>query len=317
MKILPSALALEAAGVLDSILRKHAPTRLSDGFFDSDHQAIWSELTDGGWQLLALPDQSAGAPLDLVDLSAIAEVWGRYLIPLPYLPTLLVWHWSRAAGDSIEADKLTYSLPLSDPGTEGTAGMSPFAMSGGIKVVATVEEMTTYEPPPPSTDGSPGSGATGDLARTDPWAPSLPLARLPQTTHGLGMQAVHDVAVLGAAELVGCASAVIKITARYTKDRVQFGRPIAEYQAVQHRLADMLRDLELARTAVLWAANDDAKVLSATALAWDRVRRITENSFQLHGGYGFTWEAGLHYYSRHVWAWRELLEACSVKLWPL
>jgi alkylation response protein AidB-like acyl-CoA dehydrogenase len=118
--------------------------------------------------------------------------------------------------------------------------------------------------------------------------------------------------VLGAAELVGTGHRLLERSIAYARERVQFDRPIAEFQAIQHRLADMHMHVETARTAVVMAANDADPGGHAIRHAWDNIRLVSESAVQIHGGFGFTWEAGLHFYERHVWAWRDLLDACGI-----
>src|SRR5437868_9763532 len=102
--------------------------------------------------------------------------------------------------------------------------------------------------------------------------------------------------------MLGGASAVLDMAVGYAKDRVQFGRPIGSFQAVKHRCADMLVDVEGMRSTAYWAAwclsaNDkEASIASSTAKTWcsDAARRVMASGLQVHGGIGFTWEHDLH-----------------------
>jgi alkylation response protein AidB-like acyl-CoA dehydrogenase len=92
------------------------------------------------------------------------------------------------------------------------------------------------------------------------------------------------------------------MTVEYAKDRVQFGRPIGSFQAVKHRCADMLVDLEGMKSVVYYAAwciaagTDDAPAAASAAKIWcsDAASRIMASGLQVHGGIGFTWEHDLH-----------------------
>ena len=130
----------------------------------------------------------------------------------------------------------------------------------------------------------------------------------------LGGGAVLDlVALVLAAEAVGVAAWCVDTTAEYAAERVQFGRPIGQFQGVKHRLADMLADLELARAAVWDAARGGPPdetglaIASATALAVEAAYRIAKDAVQLHGGIGFTWEHDCHRYLRRAMSTRALL----------
>src|SRR5205085_12534696 len=107
-----------------------------------------------------------------------------------------------------------------------------------------------------------------------------------------------------AAELLGASARVLEMAADYAKERVQFGKPIGSFQAVKHRCADMLVDVEGMRSAVYHAAwciaadHPDASVAASTAKVWcsDAARRVMASGLQVHGGIGFTWEHDLHLY---------------------
>ena len=111
-----------------------------------------------------------------------------------------------------------------------------------------------------------------------------------------------------AAEHVGMIEAMLDLTRTHLMQRHQFGRPLASFQAIKHRLADVLVDLERARSAARYAAavfDQDpfsAELPSAVAAAvcTDAVIRVAHETVQLHGGIGFTWEHPAHYYLRRA-----------------
>jgi len=113
-----------------------------------------------------------------------------------------------------------------------------------------------------------------------------------------------------AAEHVGMIEAMLDLTRTHLVQRHQFGRPLASFQAIKHRLADVLVDLERARSAARYAAavfDQDpfsAELPSAVAAAvcTDGVIRVAHETVQLHGGIGFTWEHSAHYYLRRALA---------------
>ncbi|MCW2622089.1 MAG: hypothetical protein JWL64_1691 [Frankiales bacterium] len=113
-------------------------------------------------------------------------------------------------------------------------------------------------------------------------------------------------AVLTCADAVGGAEVVLEKTVRYTKEREQFGRTIASFQAVKHRCADLLALLEGARAAAHYAAlavdgdqaDAELAVSIAKAVVGDAYATITGEGTQLHGGIAFTWEHDLHLYVR-------------------
>jgi alkylation response protein AidB-like acyl-CoA dehydrogenase len=132
--------------------------------------------------------------------------------------------------------------------------------------------------------GAPGAG----------WAP---LARV-----------VERATVALCAEMCGGAQRVLDMTVDYAKIRVAFGRPIGSYQGVKHRAADMLVDVENAKSLTYyaaWAVDENAPEAAlaasmAKAYCSDAFRRVSAGGIQLHGGIGFTWEHDLHLYFKRA-----------------
>lgn len=110
------------------------------------------------------------------------------------------------------------------------------------------------------------------------------------------------------AEMVGGAQRVLEVSVEYAKTRHQFGRPIGVYQAVSHKLADMLLETESSKSATYyaaWAVEADAPDRSlatsiAKAYVSDAYRRAAGNGIQVHGGIGFTWEHDMHLYFKRA-----------------
>jgi alkylation response protein AidB-like acyl-CoA dehydrogenase len=110
------------------------------------------------------------------------------------------------------------------------------------------------------------------------------------------------------AEMVGGAQKVLDMAVDYAKVREQFGRPIGSFQAIQHKCANMLIDVENARSVAYYAAwavsNEvpDASLAAATAkaAASDSYRRVAGEGIQVHGGIGFTWEHDMHLYFKRA-----------------
>jgi len=129
---------------------------------------------------------------------------------------------------------------------------------------------------------------------------------------GSGWKTLRDLTdrgkVMIGAEMMGGAQKVLDMAVDYAKMRVQFGRPIGSFQAVQHKCANMMIDVEGAKSAVYYAAwavsNEAAEASLAAALAKaaasDAYRRVTAEGIQVHGGIGFTWDHDLHLYFKRA-----------------
>ncbi|MCB2087480.1 MAG: acyl-CoA dehydrogenase family protein, partial [Sphingomonadaceae bacterium] len=275
---------------------------------------LWSDFcTELGLSGIAISEELGGAGLGMVELAIIAEAAGAQVAALPHLGSLVLCGQALAAGgsasqqadllpallsgDSIAAYVHDASLSASGDSLTGAAGFvahggsaSHFVVTSntGAWVVAanapcvTVTTQTTMDQTRPYTK------VTLDGAEGDPLAdPAAALA----AAHRAGFVAV-------AAEGLGLAQAALDRTVAYSLERVQFGRQIGSYQAYKHRLADMVVEIEQARSAVYWAAcavdegSDEAAmaVHAAKSFAADTAFKCAGDMIQLHGGIGFTWE---------------------------
>jgi alkylation response protein AidB-like acyl-CoA dehydrogenase len=134
----------------------------------------------------------------------------------------------------------------------------------------------------------------------------------PLGTPGSGWAALSttlDQAAVGLSnEMVGGAQFVLEESVQYAKDRVQFGRPIGSFQAIKHKCADMLLEVESAKSAAYYAAwaaaegNDEVPVVASLAKAYcsDAYFHAAAENIQIHGGIGFTWEHNAHLYFKRA-----------------
>ena len=110
------------------------------------------------------------------------------------------------------------------------------------------------------------------------------------------------------AEMVGGAQRVLDLSVAYAKERVQFGRPIGSFQAIKHKCAEMMLQVESAKSAAYyaaWAVDEDVPeaplaVSMAKAYCSDAYRNTAGEGIQIHGGIGFTWEHDMHLYFKRA-----------------
>ena len=111
-----------------------------------------------------------------------------------------------------------------------------------------------------------------------------------------------------AAEMLGAARRCLDMAVEYAKVREQFGQPIGSFQAIRHKCAEMLLEVENSHAAVYYAAwaldagAEDADLAASVAKAYvgDAARKVCGEAIQVHGGIGFTWEYDLHLYFKHA-----------------
>ncbi len=294
-----------------------------------DHQ-LWEALADQGWLGVELPEADGGLELGLVEVAVLCEELGRRAAPAPFVGSILcLGALSQAATDpelpegsrEVAAE---WSARLLDGAVIGCVAWAPGPES---RVVATPghegQWVLTGTPEPVqyasaadlavvvAEDGLYALALDGTRPPAEPaMDPTRPLAwlRLEQTpAFRIGDQrAAGDVvdraATTAAAQLLGASDRVLELSVEYAKVRQQFGHPIGSFQAIKHRLADALVDVEGMRSATYFAAwslsvdDPDGTLAASMAKAWcsDASRRVTATGLQVHGGIGFTWEHELH-----------------------
>jgi alkylation response protein AidB-like acyl-CoA dehydrogenase len=298
--------------------------------------ALWSRIAELGWPGLLIAEEHGGLGLGLVDMTVVMEEMGKLPLPGPF--------WSSAVLATVAANRLGATELLADLASgarRGTVAIDELATSSDV--LAAVQTKATSFGDGATLDGvkpAVPDAATADwvivvarddvglaaylveTAQSEPvpgMDPTRSLARLelsatPARRLGpagdqteLLQRIVDDAAVMLAAELVGAAEAAFDLAAEYSKNRVQFGRPIGTFQAVKHMAAEMLQDLTLARVGThyaAWASDTDApdrEVSAAMAKSWvaEAAINVTGTSIQVHGAVGFTWECPAHlYYKR-------------------
>lgn len=304
-------------------------------------RGLWSELASSmAVTTMAVPESDGGLGYGLAYLCTVLEECGRALRPEPVLtsaavgvPALLLGDDDRLAdlrAAALEGRAVVTATPLS-PDTDrvtatagspaewllsGTATHAPHGHVADVAVVtATTADGRRLFAVPLSEDvvtrTTPESlDPTRPLAtlRFDA-APAIPLTDEVGTAAALAeLGARATIAV--AAENVGIASRLLEMTLEYTTSRKQFGRAIASYHAIKHRIADMLLDVERARSAARYAAglvdaggDRDAVAFASSvagAVCTESAIRVCTETIQLHGGIGFTWEHPAHSYYRRV-----------------
>lgn len=278
--------------LLDGELRHSV---LGDEYFSAGHDRLWDAIARGGWLDLAVTQDEGGAGLEVKDLAVVAEAWGRRIVPLPFTCTMMLRAIPAVRDRTTGADRLTLSVP-------GTGGARLVPMCDDEKI----RHLSWGPGAEPELDAVPPG------LQTDLFAPSLPIGVGRVLRTGPDDPAVlASVATLWAAEAVGAAGAAFDAAFGYAGFRQAFGRRIAEFQAVKHRIADMYKCLELARTAVLWAANTPGASQRGVRLALDLSKEVIEGAIQIEGGIGFTWDAGIHFYLRHVLALDRLSQSAG------
>ena len=245
-------------------------------------RALWRRLGDLGVTALPIPEKAGGLGAQPIDWVLACEELGHHAMPGPVaetvaaVPVLLQEH-DLAAG---LADGTVLASLAAPP-------LVPYAVDADLILHVASGEVRR---------GRPGS-ALSSVDRTRQLFPVTP-GEVLFTDTGAAARACDAGALACAAQLLGAGRALLETTVAYAKQRVQFGRPIGQFQAVKHQLADVLIGLEFARP-LLWraalafgddeptAARDVSAAKVACAAAADRAART---ALQVHGAIGYTLE---------------------------
>jgi alkylation response protein AidB-like acyl-CoA dehydrogenase len=269
---------------------------------DAYDAALWAAMVEQGWLGIEVAEADGGIGLGGVEVAVLCEGLGAHAAPVPFLPTVLAIDAFAQAGDTDWVARLLSGDARACVAWDATAPV-PYAPSADVAIVCTddavfAQELTTKPKREPAMD----------LTRELGWlsfdaAVARRLGGVDARTRLLDRGATFT-----SADLLGGANRALDMAVEYAKDRVQFGRPIGSFQAVKHRCADMLVDVEGMRSAVYWAAwciaagDIEASVAASTAKIWcgDASKRVMASALQVHGGIGFTWEHDLHFFLKRA-----------------
>jgi alkylation response protein AidB-like acyl-CoA dehydrogenase len=311
----PSALdadGIELASVARRWLEARSPVAVARAALEAEAESLppfWDELTDLGWVGLAVPTSAGGQGATTAELCTVVEEWGRAVAPGPFPGTAAVATLvGRHAPDLVRpllAGAAAAVVPPDDGPVEGGGCADWFLVRDDVDRWALVPRDALQVQPLRSADG------TRRLARV-----TLPSGGVGPSAGEVAVtddEVAHLTALLRAAEAVGVASWCVHTAAAYAADRVQFGRPIGQFQAVKHRCADALCRLEEARAACWDAAgldHDDPQsplaVAVAAALGPEGAFACAKDAIQVLGGIGYTWEHDAHLYLRRATALHHL-----------
>ncbi len=317
---------------------------------------LWQELAGYGLLGLTIPEVHGGSGASFAELAIVLEEAGRRLAPVPLLSSLVLgteallgagteeqlaawlpdvaagttrlalahldvggdlvappgvhtsrdgdtWHLDGTAAYVIDGASATHLVVAA---RTDAGGLELFLVPGDV-VGVTRTEMEVLDLTRPL--------ATVEFAGVE-------VAESERLSGGEAMAALHRALTAGvvaiAVEQVGGIQHTLESTTAYARDRIQFGRAIGSFQAIKHRLADMLVELESARSAALHAtrvlaAGEREELAIAAPLAKSYCSEVYERSaadgIQLFGGIGFTWEHDQHLYLKRAKATKLLLGA--------
>ncbi|WP_419552743.1 acyl-CoA dehydrogenase family protein [Candidatus Poriferisodalis sp.] len=293
---------------------------------------IWEAFRETGFDLIAVPEESGGSGGTLAEAMEVLRLVGYHSAPIPAAENGILGGWLLAEAGLERPDGLVTVVPprpaeggwsgggacsvnLNGDGTAvltGEAHRVPWARSAEVIVCvcacdgqATVVAVPASEceiTPLPNMAGEPRDTVRFDgvTARAAPAPDGADAGTLAQRG------ALSRVALMA-----GAIEKMCQLTVSYTNERVQFGRPVARFQAVQQHLVWAAQDAALVRMAAEVAAREATRgdapfeIAAAKLVANQAAARATKACHQAHGAMGMTQEYPLHHFSRRLWSWRK------------
>ncbi|HEU4656057.1 MAG TPA: acyl-CoA dehydrogenase family protein [Capillimicrobium sp.] len=320
----------ELEEVVDGFLTSHCGPDVVRAAERGGAGALWDAVEELGWTLPTLPEADGGSDASFADACAIIRLAGRHAAPLPLGETALIAAWMlHTAGLPVPRGPMTIAPVRGDESIgarregerwvlSGRAGAVPWAPEastivvladgpGDERLVAAVPAASVRRADAANLAGEPRADLDVTGVEVAPEAVAPAAAFVDRDAVLARGALVRAVLMLGALERIQ------DLTVEYAKDRRQFGRPIGRFQAVGHHVAQIARDVALARAAVesaIDATSDDGappvvEIAIAKTMCGRAAGSVAKRAHQVHGAIGVTEEYALQLLTRRVWAWRD------------
>jgi acyl-CoA dehydrogenase len=279
--------------------------------------ALWAAVEDAGLHRALVPEEAGGFGVSVTDALSLLKVAGAHALPLPLAETMLASWLLAGAGLRMPDGPLTAGPVRDGENVVLTAVADGWHISGTLTRIGwarNVDYLVVL------TDSRVA------LVGKDSWSigPGENIAREPRDTvhlDGIAIEVAQtratqaDLIGVGAAmrtqQIAGALTRLTEMTTQYAMDRVQFGRPIGKFQAIQQNLAVMAGQTAAAVAAADLSAEavaDQVKMLpiaAGKARAGEAAGIAAGIAHQVHGAIGFTFEHNLHFLTRRLWSWRD------------
>lgn len=278
-----------------ALIDKHASPGAVREAMESERgydDSLWTLLCEQvGAAALVVPEELGGAGGELADAAVVIQELGRRLVPTPLLGTTLA-ELALLAADEPDGETLE---ALAAGAQIGAVVFDPgYVVNGDVADVVVAADgdrlarWTTFRAHP--------------LTAMDPTRRLARLEAGDTTDIGVDPGLADIAALLLAAEQIGAASRCLELTVDYTKERVQFGRPIGSFQALKHRMADCYVLVQSARAVVDEAIAEPSPTSAALArvAASEAFTAVAAEAVQMHGGIAITWEHDIQLYFKRA-----------------
>jgi alkylation response protein AidB-like acyl-CoA dehydrogenase len=292
------------ADAIEAILRDRCtPAAVRGVEAGGDARPLWAALADAGFLELLVPEDRGGAGQPLAELFPVLRLFGRHALPVPAAQAIVARAWT--AGRDAPPGMPTLAPALHRlPGGGFACPLVPF---GAIATQVLAADEAGWVLLDAAAGERESTGIPFDQAATLRWRD----ARAVLLSGDGGARPLESLgALLHAGLLAGAMERVFEMTLQYCNDRVQFGRSLGKFQAVQHQLAVMAEQVAAARIAAEAACRGPglaprfAAAAIAKARAGEAAMLVARHAHALHGAIGVTAEYELQLYTRRLHDWR-------------
>lgn len=283
-----------------ALVEKHAGPEAVRAAIESEKgydENLWQLLCEQvGAAALVVPEELGGAGGELGDAAVVLEELAKNLVPTPLLGTTLAELALLAVGAEEPLEGLA----------EGTS-IGTVVFDAGYVINGDIADVVIA-----AQDGQLTRWTDNTVTPATAMDPTRRLAAVaPGSTAALGADPglADTAAILMAVEQVAAASRCLDLTVAYSKDRVQFGRPIGSFQALKHRMSDLYVKVSAARSIVNDAIADPTPTNASLAryMATEAFNAVAGEAIQMHGGIAITWESDIQFYFKRAHGSAQLL----------
>lgn len=272
--------------------------------------SAWTLIEDSGLDQAMVPEDLGGPGLALSEAAGLLRLAGAHALPLPLGETMVARWLAAIAGLDCPAGPLSFAhgtdLALNDDCLSGRVARVPWARHAATLLLLAGDRLCMV-----SRDGyTVEAGANLALEPRDTISlDQAPVTHAPSPVTAEGLQAIG--AALRAITMAGAMRTVLEMTVSYANERVQFGKPIGKFQAIQQNIAVLAGQAAAAGGAADLAAAAIGLVPDTIAIAAAKIRAgeaagiAAAITHQVHGAIGFTQEHRLHYFTKRLWSWRD------------
>lgn len=278
-------------------------------------------IAENGLLHVLVPESMGGVSGQFADAEVIARAIGRHAVPLPIVEQILANYLLASAGIAppegitvLAPVREAETLQLVDGKISGTATRIPWGRKADHVAVITDDGIALVKAGDYTLSENQNIAAeprdTLDFNNASPVeSGTLPSGMTAQSVFALG-------AMMRASQMAGAIEWVLEASVQYANDRVQFGRPLGKFQAIQQNMAEMAGHAAASGAAALGAfqAADLAleggidstfEIAAAKTRISEAAGVVTSHAHQIHGAIGFTYEHDLHFRTRRLWSWRD------------